>query len=360
MKATLSAAAAALFALCLASAREARADAPPSFAELPVGRLTSPPAQRPGRVAAGEKTPGIFVISRKFPPQVPRAQRFVSLTSEAKIAEASKGEPPVMGPMGASASCMTEVRDFGGPANQPEFAAREWPEQLSNETVAFPKVKNDPSSGVLAVHTERVVEGKGGAASLETVDAWFDPATRGTKLIAKASLPLELVQSSGFGPKVYAGRDERPDGRRFVQFVVVRSSSLVDLDRLGMMFSLRQGGMMAPSQNCAHLRVALAVERQADESASVIMPIALPPLDPAEKAKLASDALAKVALRRAASPPAGPALPGAFEEREVRVREMAIQLSVSQTTRDQAPLVSVSLGWDGRERTQRVPASSIE
>lgn len=357
MKATLPAAA--LFALCLASAREARADAPPSFAELPVGRLTSPPAKKPGRVAAGEKTPGIFVISRKFPPRVPHHQRFVSLTPDAKLAAASKGETPIMGPMGASSSCMTEVRDFAGPTDLPEFAAREWPEQLSNETVAFPKVKNDPSSGVLAIHTERVVESKG-AASLETVDAWFDPATRGTKLIAKASLPLKLVQSSGFGPKVYAGRDERPDGRRFVQFVVVRSSGLVDLDRLGMMFSLRQSGLMAPSQNCAHLRVALAVDRQADESASVIMPVALPPLDPAEKAKLESDALARAALRQAATPPAGPALPGVFEEREVRVREMAIQLSVSQTTRDRAPLVSVSLGWDGRERTQRVPASSIE
>jgi hypothetical protein len=47
----------------------------------------------------------------------------------------------------------------------------------------------------------------------------------------------------------------------------------------------------------------------------------------------------------------GVPLPGG---REIRIRELSVELGVSQTSRDKEPLVSASLGWAGRERPGRL------
>jgi hypothetical protein len=59
---------------------------------------------------------------------------------------------------------------------------------------------------------------------------------------------------------------------------------------------------------------------------------------------------------------ASPDVPAAPEERDLRLRDAGIQLSVSQTSRDKEPIVSVSHRWIARERTQRVflPPSTPE
>ncbi|HEU4537743.1 MAG TPA: hypothetical protein VFS00_26665, partial [Polyangiaceae bacterium] len=79
-----------LLLLSLAWARDARAGDAPAFSELPVGRFSAPPTKSPGHIAAGERAPGIFVVSQKFPPQVPRASRYVTIVGDAKAAEAMR------------------------------------------------------------------------------------------------------------------------------------------------------------------------------------------------------------------------------------------------------------------------------
>jgi len=58
-------------------------------------------------------------------------------------------------------------------------------------------------------------------------------------------------------------------------------------------------------------------------------------------------------LRRSVSPKPSLVNSEPPKEVEMRSRDAQISLSVSQTSRDKEPIVSVSFGWSGREQTQR-------
>jgi hypothetical protein len=338
----------------LAFAPEAHGDETspaPSFAALPVGRTTAPPRKRIGFVSARESVAGLFVSAARGPAQV------VQVTADANAAARVKGQASPDARNEMPAVCITQMQEsFEG--SEVDEAAELWNESISTETHAYPRTPDTPAAGVIAVHTERVVE-QGGAATLESVDAWVDPSTRGARLIAKASLPLTLVHSPGFGVKVYAGRDERPDGKRFVQFVVVRPRTS-SIDRTSQMWSMRLDGEVAHSAGCAHQRVALAVDGNGGAAATIVATAILPELDASGKAKGAPAAPSKPT-----APTGGAAKDGVTfmhirtdgaiaNEIEVRSRMMHVQVSVSQTSRTTEPLVSVSSSWGGREQLERV------
>lgn len=324
-------------ALGLAGGREARA-ADAGFAELPVGRFTAAPAKKPGWISPRESVRGLFVVANGSGghPQ----ERYVSIVTDERLAAGIKSANRFVrfgseGPSG----CLSESFDDDG-ADRKD---REWPADLAPEVNGFMRSPDNPRSGVLAVHSERVVE-QGEGATLESVDAWVDPNTRGAKLIAKTSLPLKLVRGPTFGVKVYAGRDERPDGKRWVQFVVVRAKSAT-APRGDQMWSMRQDGSMAHSSGCGHARLALAADAKDGDTATFVVSTLLPSLTAGEPPKAS------------ASPPADKT--GA-QDREVRSRLMNVQVSVSQTSRDKDPLVSVSSSWGSREQVDRVADNSPE
>ena len=344
----------------LASARDAHGGDAPTFSELPVGRFTAPPKTRIDSVPARESVPGIFVVSPQHANNVPARQRYVSITTDAGVAAALRsGSLPETAP----SACLTELhrRTF----SEGDERGSEWEENLATEAQAFEKHSENAWSGVIALHTERVVE-QNGSVSLESVDAWIDPHTRGARLISRGSVPLKLVRAPAFGVKVYAGRDERPDGKRFVQFVVVHGSSS-RLDRTGQMWAMRPDGDVVHSSGCGHQRVAIPVEGKGGDAATIVATVMLPKLDASGKEvkepATTTTAAAKPVLRirpaffgvRAAAVGSG-----AGKESEVRSRVMNIQVSVSQTAREKEPLVSVSSSWGGREQVDRIfePESS--
>jgi hypothetical protein len=328
--------------LGLASASEARAEDPTSFAKLPVGRLSAPPAKRPGRVGGGAKVPGVFAVAA--PPGM--GGRYVTVLADQGAAEAMK-KGLGRGPSASPTACLSEASALdmgimvGGPSGEAE-----WPETIAPEATVIPGGRHGPRVGVVAVHSERLVEGKG-AAYLEWTDAWVDPATRGTKLITKSALPLKLVRSSAFGVRVYAARDERPDGKRFVQFVVARPLKAAEAIHVEGLTATHQDNATAHSR-CAFIRVGLPADQGSNESVSVTANVVLPSLE--------AEGEAGIKGAPAAEPTRAPKVPPVPDGREIRVREMNIEVGVSQTARDRDPVVSVSLGWGGRERPRFVPA----
>jgi hypothetical protein len=274
----------------------------------------------------------------------------------------------------------------------------EWDQSFQWEATLWPQQKENPMSGVAAIHSERVVESNGNV-TLESVDAWVDPATKGAKLIGKASLPLKLVGTAVGGVKVYAGRDERSD-KKLVQFVVVRAQTKVTRMAHGLV-AIHQDGNSSHVSGCGHMRVGLPVEQKSGTTSVVLAPVELPQLESgdksekkeeksekkeekSEKKEEKSDAKKQAANERndnekASFVPVPPATaklkrppskkprftppshrpPEPTEakepkEREVRLRDMSIQLSVSQTSKDKEPVVAVSFGWASREQVQRV------
>jgi hypothetical protein len=207
------------------------------------------------------------------------------------------------------------------------------------------------------VHLERLsVSADGTTASLEATDAWIDTTTRGARLVAKSTLPLKQIGTLAGGRKIFAGRDERADGRRGVQFVITRGQDTLAA-QLGRMFARRLDGDVVQDSGCAHFRMGIPLTKDG-ESALVSTSVMLPSLDGKEAPTLAQ--LQGVPQRRAranrvvATPFGSRTISDEPEERELRLREVGIQLSVSQTSRDKEPVISVSQRWLARERTQRV------
>ncbi len=378
------------FASAVAVTQDARGDEPkasapsnPTFADLTVGRLTAPPAKNVGWVSARESVPGLYVVSPAFNGG-PVAQRPVMIVADERMAAQLKSNQPFGGREEAPAACVTEAHLGLGFDSDPT-KPKEWPETMTSETHAYPKSAENPMSGVIAVHSERIVE-NGSSVSLESVDAWVDPATRGAKLISKSSLPLKLVRGPGFGIKVYAGRDERPDGRRFVQFVVAHAkssnASQHEVARTNQMWTMRQDGNINHASGCGHMRVGLPIDGKDGkngEMATVVATVILPSLGDGEPPTTTPsttppaptppppppvvNAKGKNAGKKPAPPPSLSTLLSMVnadgtakevKEREIRSRMVNIQVSVSQISREKDPLVSVSSTWGGREQVDRV------
>jgi len=314
-----------VFALATPSA----ATPTPTFSKLPVGAVTEPPTKKaPVAIGARETVPGFFLASPSWPANVALPHRFLAVVGSPEQADAirpaRRGKKVFDAPPNASGTCFSEASgdlrspmDEDGDGREPEW--REFLEQVQT----YPKTKDNPRSGVAAVHSERFVE-QGGGAAIESVDAWVDPATRGVRLIGKATLPLVPVATTTGGLRVFAGRDERPGGKKLVQFVLVPPRS--EHDRPTPTWVMRGDGDVAHG-GCSHLRVGLAVEDLDGDHAVFRAEVRLPDGPKPESASKAKDA-----------------------PEEIRVRPVEVQVSVSKTSRDKEPVVSVSYGWAGRER----------
>jgi hypothetical protein len=201
----------------------------PSWSKLPAGTMTTVPAKKPGFVSAKESTPGFVVSSQPGQPNM----AFVAPDARSARAIREGGERTL-------STCYAV--DQGNEA--------EWVENMDAAASLWRRSREDPDGGVRAVHTERIVE-KDGTFTLEVVDAWVDPATRGAKTIAKTKLPLELLAKPIGGVRVFAARDERKTGPSFVQFVVARPEGG---NAMGGLTAVRMVGSNAHSNNCTHLR----------------------------------------------------------------------------------------------------------
>ena len=346
----------------LASTGDARGGDAPAFSDLPVGRFTTPPKTTIDSVSARESVPGIFVVSPQNAGNLPARQRYVTITTDARVAAAvrSGGMPET-----APSACLTEM--FQRAFSKDDEKGSEWDENLATEGQAFEKHADNVWSGVIAVHTERVVE-QNGAVSLESVDAWVDPQTRGARLISKGSVPLKLVRTPAFGVKVYAGRDERPDGKRFVQFVVVRPSTTA-IGKSDQMWAMRPDGDLVHSSGCGHQRMAIPVQGSGGDTATIVATVVLPKLDAnGKEVKEPAAETPSTTTTTATAKPIPKVRPAFFgartfgvagsgttgKESEIRSRVMHIQVSVSRTAREKEPLVSVSSSWGGREQVDRI------
>ena len=313
-------------AACLAAARR-DAGQVPTFAELPVGSVTSPvTGRRPTSIPKGESVPGI-VVTRG-------SNTYADVTESAPPAsqdEAGMLVPGIRTCFSENPRTPSQAVDPGSGMATAAGHLQEWEGALSPRASVW---RAPHESAVTELHAERVIE-RDGATLLESTDVWVDVSTLGARLVSRALLPLRHVGSAP-GVKLFAGRDERPDGKRFVQLVVLRGSES-SARHLGAIVG-RRGGVILPASTCAHGRVALSSD-QVGESASLELTTTLPALPPGELPLV--------------PPPARPPAPGTTFT-DLRIRPMRIHVSVSRTTRDKEPVFAVSTGWLAPELVQRI------
>ena len=199
-----------------------------------------------------------------------------------------------------------------------------------------------PSKGrhgdeVHAIHAERFVEGSGGHASLEITDAWFDPRSRGARVLGRSTLPLSRIFIGPNGLEVYAARDGEA-----MQVVFRTSDHPAEDPALADALRTRQRSMSvslpdrsAGGSDCGHLRAVLRAPAGGGQMATLQSIAFLPPVDGnfgeiregAEKDER-----------------------GETMFRAMRQRNYQISVSATTSSADSNPVVSIALGWLGRER----------
>jgi hypothetical protein len=204
---------------------------------------------------------------------------------------------------GRNARAVEGAGCFAYPLASAEIGRTSWEDALQSELYL---VRDSPQHRVVLVHSERVVE-EAGKTALVSLDAWVDTQTLGARLRARATLPLVPLGSAPGGARILAGREAQPNGKSLVHFVVAPPSE--PLESVEIRHSVDDRSVS--SSQCAHHRVALA----SSGDAAVIRASAV--------------------------------------TRENYLRPLRIDLSVSQTSRDKEPVVSLSTNWTGAEKSTR-------
>jgi hypothetical protein len=213
----------------------------------------------------------------------------------------------------------------------------EWPGGGEPLTVMVLQ-KRDPSTQRLyAGHVERWVESAAGVA-LETSDVWIDLATRGVRVYQNSRLPLVKVAEPYAGVTVYAGRTDRS-----VEFVVrmhprdnKRGGEFASQFGQGLVFTKDNE---SNSSSCGFMRVGLDGEPGEGQIANALteVSVAVVPGNVDESSQN---------LPPGQEPPTPP-------PRELTLRTLSLNFSVSRLSSDLRPVAAVSYGFAGDER--RVP-----
>jgi len=331
-------------------------------AGLPTGTVTQfPAAKAPERIPGNSKVPGFYPARQPVPPgidgKMAQMQRkfLMVFTNENAAREVTSGRG-FSGFGEATDECFSDravdvdIDQEGGPAEwspslqpliqlSPHFESAEQRRAMG---------RNAPSD-VTPVHRERFVI-ENGEAKLEMADAWVDPNTMGVRLIGRSSLPLKKVGEAPGDLTIYAAQE-----RTHVQLVVRRHAkdddkpsdpsdfrdarNIARSRQMPLMVHMPSG--TAEGSQCGFVRVTLHAEKGVGEMARVeSAEVSVSPLE--EQPKARTSALgAFLGNGNAAQDLTMP---------EVRVRPISINLSSTWMTHDAEPVLSITMGWAGRDR----------
>jgi len=338
---------------------------PPPFAALPAGSTTVPPtAKPPARIPASEKVEGFHVGT---PPKEQREDgKITQVMLFSKEEDAKEFATRGFSVQGANdpTVCFSQEERMRFLASEEEPPPAEWNAEIEPTARISapmkrppPRKKGDkasfkPSYGELpitAIHQERFFQEEK-KARVEIVDAWVDPVTHGVRLIAKKTIPLERIGSAWRGVRLYAARGEK------VVHVVARrdrpKEANVERPTKSLEFRL-QNALRQPLRiekpsgeqdhtQCGFAHVQLKAEPGAAETAMFeTNTVFVERVEPArETDKGEEERRAQFPFLRGMDED-GPAL---------RVRPFRATVSSTWSSKDTAPVLSVSFGWAGRER----------
>lgn len=211
-------------------------------------------------------------------------------------------------------------------------------EDFPTEQSQVQQVWAEPKSAerVWIVRSERLVRGNDDEATLEVVDAYVDAASLGARLISRSTVAMRRIASGPRNVDVYAARDHDK-----VHFVVTGpDTSILPAGSRDITRSLRSATTDdAGFSQCGFLRTTM----QADGGGRAATVFVQVPIEIEE-------------MQQGEGPrQRGPGGPGRGRTvREAVIREAAVHLSVSRTSSDRSPVVSVGFGWEGESQRLRI------
>jgi hypothetical protein len=320
--------------------------ATPSFQTLPQGHVASMPSSHaPAYVAAGARVAGFVVVGP--PPEQAKALRgsesgvtyLFSTAARAKATLSGNGQLDDA----TSQTCFVDgegvseeedgMRGSTTPSPPPP-----WPTQAASmQAMSF---QLSGAGAVHPVHAERLSVDGHGHAALAMTDVWLDARTRGVKLIGHGSLSLHRIFVGPNGLEVYAARDDAG-----LQIVVRAATSPIEgasaasrvASELGTLAVVLPGGTNGGG-DCGHVRFELRPKPGEGQMATLQSVALLPPLAGDEAVAPAGD--------EAPSPDAV----AAMRLQAMRRRPFQLSVSATESSSDETPVLSVAVGWLGRER----------
>jgi hypothetical protein len=365
--------------LALASPRSASADTVP-FAKVPVvpaAPKATPPATTPTTIPATEHVDGIFV---SLEPEKTRKKNedtdgyhYVGVFTSEKEARSYGTDGSYQyryaDDATGSSSCLSRGSGTLAPRLSMTFrtkpyvprppspaeikrlvAQHRWP--LPKPKPAPPAPPTDP---VYPLHLEKVTV-SGDAATIDTTDALFDVKTLGVRLASSTSTKLTRIATGPSGVSVFAARDDAGH----VQFLVTgpqipqpenpadRQRQLMELtDNADRLEAQLPDGNERGANGCGHLRFSMSVKPGLGQMATIFATAFLPPStdpdDSSDDERFNPDDV---------DPDQLSAIRAALAERAQRMqraRPLAIDLSLSQLASEPSPLLSVTMGWAGKD-----------
>jgi hypothetical protein len=324
--------------LCLsAAAGLARADgastaAPAAKPELAKGALSLPKTNvgAPKSIPASEHLDGFFVEVPDHLAQMKEAPRYVQIWgSKTDRDERNRGNPRPGAPtcfMNAYPSGSTDI-NWSGSLNT----------STTVQNYARAGYYGAPGYGnVQLVRSERVVSETDDKLAYEVTLAWVDAETQGVRLHSKQTLNMSLVRELPGKVRVWgAGSNDQ------MTFVVRRARHEKERFFFGpLMVTVNGVQSMSASDACP---VVFSLKAQKGVAASAI--VHLETLLDVQDANVDQGSGFPIPQMVSAVQPG---------MREAKVRPMRIGISSTWMSRDTAPVLSVSSGWAGRERTQPI------
>lgn len=297
-------------ALALAASGTTLAHAGPASASLwsELPQTTLPPAPKtaaPARILGGERVEGVSITN----PGNMGPEGMVVVSEPPPKGKEAAHKRNVFGGEGFADTCFTRAEQQGMDRS---FS---WTE---GSDARLPLMR---SMGVLPMRAEKLVE-QGGSATLSVTDMWVDAVTLGARAIGKRDVALKQVGSGPGDIKLYMMREANEAS---VLVVFPKNQKFIPWQLMGE----KSDGTIVHSSGCRHLRVSLAAEKGRGESVVVRAPSVLgsEPVEAGEKER------------------------GFPERQRVRFRTLLVSASTSWLGKDPEPVVSFSVGWEGRERT---------
>lgn len=346
------------FALADEAPKVPKVTPPPPYATLPTASWTKPPTEKaPKTIAKTEKVEGFYVAD---PPKNQQREGKITqvlvFSKQDEAKEYSGGEGFGFHPGADDTVCFGQTRrHFSEDQADPEWPLEMEPTSRIDAPYKYPTIKKGqkPTAAtfkasygpmeVTAIHQERFSQ-QDKKATIESIDAWVDPNTKGVKLITRQTMTLERIGSAFNGIRLYAAKGDK------VLHVVARREKpknttnppssardfrMINATSQPLMVELPDGGTDATQCGFAHLTLKAAAGSAEIASFETNALFIDPATEKREEPK-AEDSFGRFGMDD--------------DGTTMRARPFRATVSSTWSSKDKEPQISVSFGWVGRER----------
>lgn len=309
---------------------------------LPEGELKTPTKlTAPSVIPKGESVDGVYVEVPEYLLKNPSSgTRYAQVFASKEDAKARTTGQPIAD---SNACFMSASPAFNG-----ETEVR-WNGSIGASVALSPYPKSytygaygstpKDMMNVLAVRADRLVDAGADKITLDSRVVFVDAQTLGARLVSEDKVDFALIKELPGRVKIYGAKSKDQ-----ITFLVKRQKHPAERFAMGGMF-VQQGmnGGMSSSDEC-HVTFSMPAKAATATTAVLQLEAVLDIKEPG--ADDDKSATAPTVLD-------GPAMPS-NAMREGHIRTMEVGFSSTWMSQDKSPVISLSHGWLGRERTQQM------